>query len=103
MDRSMMLRRRCPRPMPRPTWKPSASGPRWATTDVIAVRRLRSIGLAGSKLNLPEMPHMSGRRQLGLSRFDHAATCELGDVQGFERRDHAVERIARERLCASRI
>src|SRR5947208_2204243 len=43
----------------------------------MATRRSRSMGLAGSKLNLPAMPHMSGCRQLWLPRWDHASSRQL--------------------------
>src|SRR5437763_924300 len=69
-------------------------------TLVIAERRSRSIGFAESKLNLPAMPHMSGSRPLGLVRGDDAAARELGRIDGIERRNHAIEGVARPRGVA---
>src|SRR2546423_15463204 len=60
----------------------------------MATRRSRSMGLVGSKLSLPAMPHMSGCRELRLPRFDHASSRQLAEIQGFERVDHAVEGVA---------
>src|SRR6266542_3995015 len=57
---SMMLSRRWPRPTPGPTWKPSASGPRWRMTAVMRLSSSRSTGWPESTKAKPAMPHMLG-------------------------------------------
>src|SRR5262245_33567808 len=89
--------------MPAPTWKPSASGPRCAIAEVIAVKRSRSIGRAASKLNLPAMPHMSGGCQLGFRSGNDPAARQFGQIQLVEGVHHPIEGVACAGLRARRV
>src|SRR5436190_15319564 len=54
----MIDRRRWPRPMPGAVQMPLPSGPRWASTSVIAAIRAGSTGLGTSGWKRPAMPHI---------------------------------------------
>jgi hypothetical protein len=56
-DKSIIARRRCPKPTPPSKWQPSASGPRWAIAPIIWLR-VDGSTTAPSNRHTPAIPHI---------------------------------------------
>ena len=76
--RSMIARRRWPRPTPSPAQNPSPSGPRCAWTVVMAVNSCRSTAWPATS-TIPAIPHMSASLHHGSATGDHRM-CPTGGV-----------------------